>query len=159
MAEAKNGVDVAELKRRIQAALEFKHAVGDKGFRLRLPTAMDEQIVAVRWAGHQDRHALCVRDLTTMAVVGWGGITVGDVWPDDPEAARELPCNPETVSLLFELRLDLYDACADALFERRKQRRQALEDDAKNSASALPGNEAGPRRARPASTDSMESTG
>lgn len=141
--ESQSKLDVAELKVRMRTALEFRHQVGPVTFKLRAPTPLDLRIAAVRHAGTPDYSQLVTRDVVRASILDWSGLKVSDIAPEDPEAGFDLPCTAETIELLTELNLSLYDEIRNALLMRQKERADKLEADAKNSSSASTGSVSG----------------
>jgi len=132
----------AQILARYHAAREFEVTIGAATFRLRLPTPFDERRCALalnRKDGELDEGAGAqwMRDLTAIALVGWQGVTVGDLLQDGDAAA--LPFSREMAAALISRRIDILDELTPAFARVRDERRSKLEGDAKNSASASNG--------------------
>jgi hypothetical protein len=136
---------LADLKARLERAREFRVDHQGRTYLLRLPDPFRERWVAVGIAGEpSDDRAFeqFVRDLVVSALVGWEGVTYSDLIGDKDDSL--LAFEPGLVPLLIDRRLDILDALREALMRERQARRERLEADAGNSASASTGNS--PRR-------------
>jgi hypothetical protein len=130
-------MDLDTLKARTLAAREISHPIGELVYRLRLPTQHDV-LLAARRSGATGAAAdgtgllILQRTLIEAALIGWQGLRVGHLLPDDPEAASPLAWEPGAVALLLDARPGDAQALADALSEQMATRKQAREADAKN---------------------------
>ena len=136
-------MELADLKRFALAAREFSLAVGDPArhpachVSLRIPT-QHEVDVAARRSGlsaisdDQAAHVVLSRSLLLLGVVGWSGVTVGDVLPDSAEAADVLPYEPGAVELLLDAQPEWAQAMYTALIDRMVKRKEAKDTAAKN---------------------------
>ena len=135
-------MELADLKRFALAAREFSLAVGDPArhpachVSLRIPTQHEVDVAARRsvvGAGDdQAAHVVLSRSLLLLGVVGWSGVTVGDVLPDSAEAADVLPYEPGAVELLLDAQPEWAQAMYTALIDRMVKRKEAKDTAAKN---------------------------
>lgn len=98
-------IDIADLQRKSQAAREFTVSIGAASYTLRLPTRHETEmeILRSRGAGVDGDLAQPIaltRKLLERAVVGWSGVTLGQLAP----AAGPDPADyqPEAVALLLD---------------------------------------------------------
>lgn len=121
-------MDLAEFKRRFDKSREITEEVGGRTFTLRLPT----RAVAMLVVESEAAAGRAVYQLLVDAIVGWKGITVGDLSPGDGEAHEPLPCTADTVPMLLDTRLDLAAVLSQRLLEALKRRSESLEAARKN---------------------------
>lgn len=134
-------MDLDTLKRRATAAREFQVAVGPQDalrqFTLRVPTPHEVKVAASR-AGvasvleDQAAHVLLQRALLLLAVVGWSGVTVGDVLPQAEQSTDALELESGAVELVLDANPEWEKVLGNALYERMTQRRAQKDTAAKN---------------------------
>lgn len=150
-------LDLSAFKARLRAAREFDVVAGEDGIRLRclLPSPIDERLVASRFPPGKspDRIEQWLHELAIAAVVGWDGVHVRHVVPEDKHGDMLLPCTPDTARLLLDFRLDLNDLVGDEILRRRRQRDERMEEAAKNSAGASIGSDPEAKRSDSAGSE------
>lgn len=135
-------MDPADLKRRFDAAREYRQTVDGRTFTVRLPTRF-ESASAFLASGRE--HGPALHASLCRAIVGWTEVYVRDILPDDPEADQPLPCTPETVPLFLDEHIDVLSELAREFRRRANERDAALEASAKKSASTSPGSSPAPK--------------
>jgi hypothetical protein len=127
--------DIADLQRKAQAAREFQVVVGACTFTLRLPTAHQKEVEAMRARG--DGHTadpalavLLVRRLVEQAVVAWSGVTAEQLAPGGGSDAAELV--PGAVALLLDNQPDTARVLTDAMVQRENERNNHVDAARKN---------------------------
>lgn len=127
-------MDFADIKRKAEAAREFRVDDGARWFTLRLPTDHDVSVEAARArdAGGAGLAATVqlTRALVERAVVAWGGVTCEMLAPSGGEEAAEVV--PGAVGLLLDAEPALQSKLFEAFIERQRQRREKQEAAAKN---------------------------
>jgi len=129
-------MDLADIRRKAQAARQFDHAIGVAGFTLRVPTKLESSIawsqsVAQSRQGGGEHHLRWHRELLTLAVVGWSGVMVRDVLPTC-EVAEALVLEPGAAELLFDAQPAWEEQLLTALLEHLAKR-SAVEDTAEKN--------------------------
>jgi len=130
-------MDLAELKARAAAALEFSVTIDGRNFTLRLPTGQ-ALVLAKRsseqWdsLGPNATPLVLQRLLTEAAIVGWAGVTVEDILPGQPEAAEPVPYAVEAIGLVLDAKPKWALLLGTELYERIVARSEAAAVDAKN---------------------------
>ena len=129
-------MDLQTLQAKALAAREVAHAVGDITYRLRLPTP-HEVLLAAHHTGVVGQPAgaaymVLMRAVLEAAIVGWQGLRVCHVLPDDADGQTPLAWEPGAVALVLDSRPADAKALADVLSDRMAQRAAALEAAAKN---------------------------
>jgi hypothetical protein len=126
--------DLNDLRRKAQAAREFLVHEGGAVFTLRLPTAHETDIEALRARSEESASAaqgvLLMRRLLEKAVVAWQGVIGELLAPQGGSDAVEL--SPEAVGLLLDNRPDIAATLYAAFVERAAARTAAREQAAKN---------------------------
>lgn len=106
-------MDLADLKRKADAAREYQVQVGALAFTCRLPTTHEVEMETARaWAVERDNLAVLLRvrrALVERAVVSWAGVTEAMLGPGATDTPAEV--SPAAVGLL----MDADDAVAEAL--------------------------------------------
>lgn len=136
-------MDVADLKRRCDAAREYEQTVGERWFRLRLPSRYQS---ATAFLGAGSEHGPALYAMLCKGLVEWRGVHVRDVLIGADDADQVLPCTPETVPLFLDEAIDVLAELAREFRRRMNERDEALEASAKKSAATLPGNSRGRTR-------------
>jgi len=135
-------MDLAELKKRFDKSREVTEEIGSRSFTLRLPT----RAVALLVVESDASSGRAVYQLLIDAVVGWKGVTVGDIAPDDPEAHEPLPCTAESIPLFLDSQIEVLGALSARFLDALRRRNEIFEAARKNSPSASSGSSAAPRR-------------
>jgi len=130
-------MDIADIQRRAAAAREFEHAVGERRFRLRIPTAHEAQVEMLRAGGgnpSSEMVALAVmhRALVERAVIGWSGVTTADLLPEESAATETVEYAPVLVPLLLDAQPTLALDLAEVLVQRTAARTARIEAARKN---------------------------
>lgn len=137
-------MDWKEIERRAEAALRVEVPVdGGRSFTLRLPTRHDKHkaMAAVApdiFAAETARELTAeekidiARVLLERAVVGWQGVKLGDLLPDEASGEEPLPWSRAAVPLLLAMHEDWADALQAAFGEAMRRRSAPLEVDEKN---------------------------
>lgn len=128
-------MEVAEIIGMSERAREFKRQCEARIYTLRTPTEHEMRVTYQRTMKDPAGTLLFQRELTTLAVVNWAGVTLQDILPE--QAPAELPFDKKLVPVLFDA-LDVagkkdYADLANAVFDAYGKRGAALEDDRKNS--------------------------
>lgn len=129
-------MDLQTLRDKALAAREITHPLGEITYRLRLPTP-HEVLLAAHRTGVVGQPAgaaylLLMRAVLEAAVIGWQGLRVLHVLPDDADGQAPLAWEPGAVALVLDSRSADAKALADVLSDRMAQRAAALEAAAKN---------------------------
>ena len=129
-------MDLQTLQARAQAAREITHSLGGIDYRLRTPT-QHEVLLAAHRTGVVGQPAgaaylVLMRAVLEAAIVGWQGLRVGHVLPNDADAATPLAWEAAAVPTVLDARPGDAKALADVLSDRMAQRAAAIEADAKN---------------------------
>ncbi len=130
-------MEVADIQRRAAAAREFEHAVGERKFRLRLPSSHEIQVEVLRAGGGQpgkEYVALAVMQRAVLegAVIGWSGVTTADMLPGEPVEFETVDYVPVLVPLLLDAQPELASALTEALVARASERNAKIEAARKN---------------------------
>lgn len=130
-------MDARDLKARALKAREFSHTIGECEFTLRTPTRTEvREVTRARGLMHFDTDSLALpllrQYLLLSALVGWTGVRVLHVLPDDLEARDPLPWSGDAVSLLLDAQADWADELGNVLLARLHQRAGSVDEDAKN---------------------------
>jgi hypothetical protein len=106
-------MDLADLKRKADAAREYQVQVGALAFTCRLPTTHEVEMETARaWSMERDNLAVLLRvrrALVERAVVSWVGVTEAMLGPGATDTPAEV--SPAAVGLL----MDANEAVADEL--------------------------------------------
>lgn len=121
-------MDLAEFKRRFDKSREITEELDGRTFTLRLPT----RAVAMLVVESEATAGRAVYQLLLESIVGWKGVKVGDLSPDDPEAHEPLPCTADTVPMLLDARLDVLAVLSQRFLDALKRRSESLEAARKN---------------------------
>lgn len=129
-------MDLQTLRDKALAAREITHALGDVTYRLRLPTP-HEVLLAAHRTGVVGQPAgaaymVLMRAVLDAAIIGWQGLRVLHVLPDEADGQAPLAWEPGAVEVLLDARPADARALADVMSERMAQRAAALEAAAKN---------------------------
>lgn len=135
-------MDLADLKRRFDAAREYRQTVGERSFTVRLPSRF-ESASAFLAAGRE--HGPALHASLCRGIVGWSGVYVRDILPGDAEADEALPCTPETVPMFLDEHIDVLAELAREFRRRANDRDAALDASAKKSASTSLGSSPVPK--------------
>jgi hypothetical protein len=130
-------MDVADIQRRAAAAREFEQAVGERSFRLRIPTQHETQVEILRAGGGEERTqhvalALMQRAVIERAIIGWRGVTTGDLLPDESVEYETVDYVPVLVPLLLDAQPEIGRALTEALVSRVAERNAKIEAARKN---------------------------
>lgn len=130
-------MDIADIQRRAAAAREFEHAVGERRFRLRIPTQHETQVEILRAGGGEERMqhvalALMQRAVIERAIIGWQGVTTGDLLPDESVEYETVDYVPVLVPLLLDAQPEIGRALTEALVARVAERNAKIEGARKN---------------------------
>lgn len=132
-------MELADLKRFALAAREFSHSVGDPARQISLRVPTQHQIdLAARRSGlsslsdDQAANVVLSRSLLLLGVVGWSGITVGDVLPGNAQSAEPLPWEAGAVELLLDAQPEWAQEMYEALIEQLLSRKALKDTAAKN---------------------------
>jgi hypothetical protein len=100
-----------------------------------LPSDLDMRMASARALGAEGRVVvpLAQHEMAAGAVVGWEGMTIADLLEGGGDAP--LPYDPLLVRPLLAQHIDIEDAIAEVIYERRDAREAAR----KNSQSVSPG--------------------
>lgn len=127
-------MDFADIKRKAEAAREFRIEDGGRWFSLRLPTDHQVNLEAARSRDEGGSGTAAtvqlMRALVERAVVAWGGVTCEMLAPGAGDEAAEVV--PGSVGLLLDAEPDLQAKLFEAFIERQRQRREKQEAAAKN---------------------------
>lgn len=128
-------MDIADIKRKAEAAREFDVAVGAAKFTLRLPTQHEVEIEVsrARLFDGMDDPALLVkvrRALVERAIVRWQGVTCEDLAPGGGSDAADLV--PGAAALLLDSDEARAKTLTEAFIEQRAARQQKQDAAAKN---------------------------
>lgn len=129
-------MDLQTLRDKALAAREISHEIGALTYRLRLPTP-HEVLLAAHRTGVVGQPAgagymVLMRAVLEAAVIGWQGLRVQHVLPDDADGQTPLAWEPGAVAVVLDARPADARALADVMSERMAQRAAALEAAAKN---------------------------
>lgn len=130
-------MDLATLQARAQAAREFEHTIGDVTYRLRVPTRTEvltaaQRSGAMRTQGDAAGYLLLQRATTEIAVIGWTGLRVRHLLPQDPDGNTPLAWEEGAVPLVLDAQPDHADELGEVIGQRLKARTATIEADAKN---------------------------
>lgn len=125
-------MDFNAFKAQIEAARSIEVPVGAATYRLQLPVehAWRVAIEANRDAGGRLLQAKAFREVLSVAIVGWQGVTTRDLLPDAVE--EPLPFSPAARESLLDIRQDIADDLTVAIGLEMKARREKLEAARKN---------------------------
>lgn len=127
--------DIADLKRKAEAAREFTVTVGAASYTLRLPTQHEKEVQALRAAGggvasDPALGAVLLRRLLEAAVVAWSGVKAEQLAPGGGADLVDLV--PGAVALLLDNDAQAAAALGDALVQRENERAQHVQANQKN---------------------------
>lgn len=124
--------DIADLKRKAEAAREFVVRVGAASYTLRLPTRHEIDVAVLRSRGDADPAlpAVLTRRLLEGAVVAWSGVTHQQLAPGAGSDTAELV--PGAVALLLDNDPATAEALLEAFVTRSAERNARLEAAEKN---------------------------
>lgn len=124
--------DIADLRRKAQAAREFSLVVGAATYTLRLPTRHEIEVEVLRSRGDGDPAlpAVLTRRLLEAAVVGWSGVTQEQLAPGAGPAPAELV--PGAAALLLDNDGETAAALLEAFVAKAAERNARLEAAEKN---------------------------
>lgn len=130
-------MDIVDLQRRAAAAREFEHSIGERRFRLRLPTTHEVQIEILRAGGgepgkEQVALALMQRSVLERSIVGWSGVTTGDMLPGEPVEYETVDYVPVLVPLLLDAQPEILRELTEALVAKAAERNARIEAARKN---------------------------
>lgn len=130
-------MDVGDIQRRAAAAREFEHAIGERRFRLRIPTAHEVQVEMLRAGGDDPGRqmvalAVMQRAIMERAIVGWSGVTSADLLPDETGATDSVEHAPVLVALLLDAQPAVADELTNVLIQRVAERNARIEAARKN---------------------------
>jgi hypothetical protein len=130
-----SSIDLADLRRKQQAAREFTVTVGSASYVLRLPTAHEKEVHALRARGTGSAAdpalpALLVRQLLEAAIVGWSGVTAEKLAPGGGTEPVDLV--PGAAALLLDNDPDTAVALTQALVLRENERNHRVDAAEKN---------------------------
>jgi hypothetical protein len=127
-------MDLADLKRKADAAREYQVQVGALSFTCRLPTAHEVEMETARaWSVERDNLAVLLavrRALVERAVVAWSGVTEAMLGPGATDMPAEV--SPAAVGLLLDADAGVCDALLGQFVERSAARNQRKDTAAKN---------------------------
>lgn len=129
-------MDLQTLRDKALAAREVTHTVGDVTYRLRLPTP-HEVLLAAHRTGVVGQPAgaaylVLMRAVLEAAVIGWQGLRVAHVLPDEADGQTPLAWEVGAVAVVLDARPDDAQQLADAMSAGMSKRAAALEAAAKN---------------------------
>lgn len=130
-------MDIVDLQRRAAAAREFEHAIGERRFRLRIPTSHEVQVEVLRAGGgnpaaEQVALAIMQRAIIERAIVGWSGVTTADILPEESAAVETVEHAPVLVALLLDAQPAIAAELTDVLVKRAAERNARIEAARKN---------------------------
>jgi hypothetical protein len=146
-------MDAAALKRAALAARTFSVEDGERKFEVRLPTRHELAVECMR-AGITSMDALKASDagwlivrraLAVRGIVGWRGVTVGDVLPEADETGGAVDFDAQLVPILLDADEPLAARIEDEILARVMTRMRVAGDLEKNSSSVAPGSPADAR--------------
>lgn len=121
-----------QLKEKSEAARTFTVSYKENSYTMRLPTRHETRAtVAQATEQYGGANFVWARMLLEKALIGWTGITAGDVVPD--AGGEPLLWDVDAVVLLLDERPDIEDHLSNALMDRVKERNAKLEALTKNS--------------------------
>lgn len=127
-------MDLADLKRKADAAREYQVQVGALAFTCRLPTAHEVEMETARaWSAERDNLAVLLRvrrALVERAVVAWSGVTEAMLGPGAGDTPAEV--SPAAVALLLDADPEVAEALLAQFVERSAARNERKEAAAKN---------------------------
>lgn len=127
-------MDLADLKRKADAAREYQVQVGAMAFTCRLPTAHEVEMETARaWGVERENIAVLLRlrrALVERGVVSWQGVTQDMLGPG--AAAEPAEVSPAAVGLLIDASDEVAQALMDEFLRRSEARNQRKEAAAKN---------------------------
>lgn len=129
-------MDLQTLRDKALAAREITHTLGDVTYRLRLPTP-HEVLLAAHRTGVVGQPAgaaymVLMRAVLEAAVIGWQGLRVLHVLPDEEGAQAPLAWEPGAVAVVLDSRPADARALGDFMSDSMAQRAAALEAATKN---------------------------
>jgi hypothetical protein len=126
--------DLNDLRRKANAAREFTVVAGGASFTLRLPTAHESDMQALRARSEEQsagaQGVLLVRRLLERAVVAWDGV-VGDMLAPQG-GADPVDLSVDAVGMLLDHRPDIASQLYSAFIEKSAARNAAQGEAAKN---------------------------
>ena len=129
-------MDLQTLQAKALAAREITHTLGDVSYRLRLPTPHEVLLAAHRTSvvGQPAGAAYMVlmRAVLESAVIGWQGLRVAHVLPDEPDGQTPLAWEAGAVAVVLDSRPGDAKSLADFMSDSMAQRAAAFEAAAKN---------------------------
>lgn len=143
-------MDAPALRRAVLAARTFSVEHGGRSFSVRLPTTHELAVACLR-AGVRGTvetpadmagWAEVRRDLLERGVVGWLGVTVGDLLPDAEETSIPVDFDPLLVPAVLDGIAGLSEVLGDTLMARIRERREATGALEKNLPRDVPGSAA-----------------
>lgn len=129
-------MDLQTLQAKALAAREIAHTLGDITYRLRLPTP-HEVLLAAHRTGVVGQPAgaaymVLMRAVLEAAVIGWQGLRVAHVLPDEADGQGPLAWAAGAVAVVLDARPADAKALADFMSDSMAQRAAAFEAAAKN---------------------------
>jgi hypothetical protein len=127
-------MDLDDIRRNALAARQFTVQAGACSFTLQVPTRHEASVAYTRVGHHggdPDSAAMVrwQRAILVPAVVGWSGVLLSHVLPDEPGGTEPLPWEPAAVELVLDAQPEWDDRLTRALVDHLSKRR-ALEDTA-----------------------------
>lgn len=132
-------MDLGEFKAKLERSRELEAKVGGATFRLRLPSEHAWRVASEEHRRDDGRvkNEQASRALLQAAVLGWEGVTEGDLLLDG--GTEPLPFSAEALGMLLDERQDIADELTLALMKRLSQRRGEVEAARKNLSRASSG--------------------
>lgn len=130
-------MDLAELKRRAEAARLSTHDIDGHRFTIRRPTGIEalRLVKAVNSeSDDQTERGLLTIESVLDFVVDWPGMTVGALLglpADDPDAAQPAPFDADLLRDFVADHVTIGDQLAGVIFKQVDVRREALEQEKK----------------------------
>jgi hypothetical protein len=130
-------MELADIQRRAAAAREFEHPVGERSFRLRIPTQHEVQVEVLRAGGGDlgKEHvalALMQRAVLERAIIGWQGVTTADLLPGEQLEYETADFASMLVPLLLDAMPDVARELTEALIAMAAERNAKIEAARKN---------------------------
>lgn len=130
-------MELDDIRRNALAARQFTLQVGGCSFTLRLPTRHEASVAYTRVGRHDgeaDSAAMVrwQRAILVPAVVGWSGVLLQHVLPDEPGGTEPLPWEPAAVELVLDAQPEWDDQLTRALLDQLSKRRTVEDTAAKN---------------------------
>ena len=130
-------MELDDIRRNALAARQFTVVVGECSFTLRAPTRHEASVAYNRvgqHAGAPDTAAMVrwQRAVLVPAVVGWQGVLLQHVLPNEPGGTEPLPWEPGAVELVLDAQPAWDDQLTHALLDHIAKRRAVEDTAAKN---------------------------